>query len=234
MSNPMPSIQNLPFGAEVGADGVWRQVLTRIAAPPLRPALFLDRDGVMVEEVHYLCRAADTRLENGAAEVIRAANRAGVPVVVVTNQSGIGRGKFGWDAFAEVQEAMLDALADAGAYVNAVYACPHHKTGVPPYNVDKHPARKPEPGMLLSAAEMLPIDLSRSWIVGDKAGDLGAGRRAGCAGGLHVLSGHGAEDGERRKAREEARDTFEVRVGDNIADALGLIPLLALNEEITA
>lgn len=221
---------NMPFGAAVGEDGVWRQVLTRVPGPPRRPALFLDRDGVIVDEVHYLHKVADMRLEDGAAEVIGAANRAGVPVVVVTNQSGIGRGKYGWKDFAEVQEAILDALADRGAYVNAVYACPHIPGGIPPYNHPDHPARKPGPGMLLAAAEMLPIDLSRSWIVGDRSGDMGAGRKAGCAGGLHVSSGHGGADGERRKAREEARDTFEVRVGANIADAMSLVSLLALDE----
>lgn len=234
---PFPDPSSFPgavHNARIGDDGVWRQVLTRVPGPPRRPALFLDRDGVIVEEVHYLHRVEDMRLEEGAAEVIAAANRSGVPVVVVTNQAGIGRGKYGWAEFATVQEAMLDALADAGAFVNAVYACPHHGGGVAPYDVVDHPARKPGPGMLLAAADMMPIDLSGSWIVGDRAGDLGAARRAGCAGGLHVDSGHGGADGERRKAREEERDAFKVRTGGNIAAAMDLVPLLALQPETAA
>jgi len=224
-------IDPLPFGATIGDDGVWRQVLTRVPGPPLRPALFLDRDGVIIEEVHYLHRVEDMGLEDGAAEVIAAANAAGVPVVVVTNQSGIGRGKYDWPDFANVQEAMLDALADAGAFVNAVYACPHIDGGRAPYDAKDHPARKPGPGMLLAAAEAMPIDLARSWIVGDRAGDMGAARRAGCAGGLHVSSGHGSADGERKLARDEIRGSFDVRTGGSIADAMALIPILSLSEE---
>lgn len=223
--------ETLPFGADIGADGVWRQVLTRVPGPPLRPALFLDRDGVIVEEVHYLHRVEDMRLEEGAAEVIAAANAVGVPVVVVTNQSGIGRGKYDWLDFVKVQEAMLDALADAGAFVNAVYACPHIDGGRPPYDAKDHPCRKPGPGMLLAAANAMPIDLSRSWIVGDRSGDMGAARRAGCAGGLHVSSGHGGADRERELAREEIRGSFDVRTGINIADAMALVPMLALDGE---
>ncbi len=224
-------LEPLPFGAEIGPDHVWRQVLTRVPGPPLRPALFLDRDGVIVEEVQYLHRVEDMRLEDGAAEVIAAANAAGVPVVVVTNQSGIGRGKYAWPDFVMVQEAMLDALADAGAFVNAVYACPHINGGRAPYDIKDHSCRKPGPGMLLAAADALPIDLSRSWIVGDRAGDMGAGRRAGCAGGLHVFSGHGSADGERKLARDEIRGSFDVRSGGNIADAMPLVSLLSLNQE---
>lgn len=228
MPFPDPStLPGNPYNAEIGADGVWRQVLTRPMGPARRPTLFLDRDGVIVSEVHYLHRAPDVELEDGAIEVIGAANRAGVPVVVVTNQSGIGRGKYGWGEFAAVQEAILDALADGGAFVNAVFACPHIAGGVPPYNVADHPARKPGPGMLLAAAEMMPVDMARSWIVGDRAGDMGAARRAGCAGGLHVASGHGGADGERRRARDEARVDFEVRTGASIAAALDLVTLLA-------
>ena len=146
----------LPFGAAIGEDGIWRQLLTRVTGVNPRPALFLDRDGVIVEEVHYLHRIKDMKVMPGAADVIGRANRAGVPVVVVTNQAGIGRGKYGWKEFIAVQDAMLDELASAGAYVNAVFACPHHAEGVAPYDIADHPARKPNPGMLLAAAELLP------------------------------------------------------------------------------
>lgn len=222
--------ETLPFGAHIGDDGVWRQVLTRIPGIERRPALFLDRDGVLVEEVHYLHKVSDMRLMPGAAETARQANALGVPVVVVTNQAGIGRGRFGWREFIDVQEAMLDALADAGAFVNAVFACPHHRDGIAPFDIADHPARKPNPGMLLAAAEMMPVSLDGSWIVGDRAGDIEAARRAGCAGGVHVRSGHGSESAERRAAIDLRTVNFMVLGADSIADAGPLIPLLQQTE----
>ncbi|WNK00791.1 HAD family hydrolase [Thalassospiraceae bacterium LMO-JJ14] len=215
-----------PFGATIGADGVWRQVLTRLPSSAVRPALFLDRDGVVVEEVHYLHKPADMKVMPGAADVIRAANALDIPVVIVTNQAGIGRGKYDWQAFMDVQEAMLDELAGDGAFVNAVFACPHHADGVAPYNVADHPARKPNPGMLLAAREMLPITFEDSWIVGDRAGDIEAAKRAGCAGGVHVLAGHGSAEGERDAALTQRTVSFDVKGAKSIEDAGGLIPLL--------
>ncbi|MBO6519480.1 MAG: HAD family hydrolase [Rhodospirillales bacterium] len=217
---------HLPFGATIGEDGVWRQVLTRVPGTEPRPALFLDRDGVIVEEVHYLHRAKDMKVVPGAADVVRNANRRGVPVIVVTNQAGIGRGKYGWKEFIEVQDAMLDELAAGGAFVNAVYACPHYGSGLEPYNADNHPARKPNPGMLLAAGELMPIDFGGSWIVGDRAGDIEAARRAGCAGGVHVATGHGKDAGERDAAMSQRAPGFDVVAAAAIEDAGGLIPLL--------
>lgn len=216
----------LPFGAAIGEDGIWRQLLTRVTGVNPRPALFLDRDGVIVEEVHYLHRIKDMKVMPGAADVIGRANRAGVPVVVVTNQAGIGRGKYGWKEFIAVQDAMLDELASAGAYVNAVFACPHHAEGVAPYDIADHPARKPNPGMLLAAAELLPIGFEGSWIVGDRAGDIEAAKRAGCSGGVHVSCGHGSEPGERDAAMAHRNAGFHVWDAETIADVRDLIPLL--------
>jgi D-glycero-D-manno-heptose 1,7-bisphosphate phosphatase len=218
--------EKLPFGAAIGADGVWRQVLTRVPGTAACPALFLDRDGVVVEEVHYLHKVADMKVMPGAAAVIRGANARNIPVVIVTNQAGIGRGKYGWREFIAVQEAMLDELAGDGAFVNAVFACPHHGGGVAPYDIDNHPARKPNPGMLLAAAEMLPITFEGSWIVGDRAGDIEAAKRAGCEGGVHVLSGHGKEKGERDAALAHRTVGFDVKGAESIDDAGAMIPLL--------
>tara|TARA_R110000787_G_scaffold63679_10_gene143845 strand:- start:24063 stop:24770 length:708 start_codon:yes stop_codon:yes gene_type:complete len=224
-SHPIPA--HLPFGAKIDDDGIWAQLLTRVpGAPTRRPALFLDRDGVLVEEVHYLHKVSDMRVMPGAVDAIRAANARGVPVVVVTNQAGIGRGTYGWAEFIDVQDAMLDALADAGGFVNAVFACPHHADGVAPYNVPDHPGRKPNPGMLLAAAEIMPIDLSGSWIIGDRAGDIAAAKRAGCAGAVHVACGHGSDAGERMKAQSYAGAAFTVLAAGTIMDAYSQIPLL--------
>ncbi|MDP6709155.1 MAG: HAD family hydrolase [Alphaproteobacteria bacterium] len=206
--------------AELDADLVWCE---HRSPPRPAPALFLDRDGVVVEEVGHLHEVAKTRLIPGAAAVVAEANRRGLHVVLVTNQSGIGRGLYDWDAFRAVQEKILAELAAAS--IDAVLACPHHAEVAPPYRHPDHPDRKPNPGMLLKAAAMLEIELAASWIVGDRAGDIEAGRRAGLAGGLHVATGHGAE--ERAAARALATSDFRVIEGDSVVDALTLLPLLA-------
>lgn len=215
---------NLPDDAIIDRDGVWTQIVS--VPEPGRAALFLDRDGVVIEEGHYLCRADDVRLIPGAAGVISAANARGVPVVIVTNQGGIGRGYYGWDDFAAVQERILEDLAAAGARVNGVYASPFHPEGVPPYNHAGHPSRKPNPGMMLMAADGLELDLAKSWIIGDHASDLDAGMRAGLAGGMHVLTGHGTHDGERQAALALIGSEFQALEAESIADAHVLVPLL--------
>ena len=146
--------------------------------------------------------------------------------MIVTNQAGVGRGMYGWPEFSAVQEVMLDMLADAGAFVNAVFACPHHADGHAPYDVPDHLARKPNPGMLQAAADMMPLDLSASWIIGDRASDVAAAKRAGCAGGVHVATGHGRNDGERKNALEYDSDAFRSFAAADIADAARYIPLL--------
>jgi D-glycero-D-manno-heptose 1,7-bisphosphate phosphatase len=203
------------------AQGVWCQILRR--PPPGRPALFLDRDGAVVEDTGYLRRFDDIAVIAGAVEVIAAANRQSVPVVVVTNQSGIARGYYGWDQFKSVQDAIVASLATGGARIDAVYACAHHPQGRGVLAHPDHPARKPNPGMLLQAASALALELKSSWLVGDKADDIEAARRAGIAGALLVATGYG--NAERQRAATLAGPAFEVRFGRSIADAMTL-PLL--------
>ena len=204
--------------------GIWQEVLRRPEFSWPRPALFLDRDGVIVEEVGFLRRPEDVRLIGGAAELISAANKAGVPVVVVSNQSGVGRGLFGWPDFAEVQEHIVRQLASRGAFIDAVLACPYHPEARPPYRHPDHPARKPNAGMILAAARLLPLALSASWIIGDRASDLAAGRNAGLAGGLLMLGA--LSQRELEASQPMATASFRVFAGHSIAAALSLIPLL--------
>ncbi len=205
------------------SEGIWCEVLP--GARRGGPALFLDRDGVIVEDAGYLSRPEEAALIPGAAEAIAMANACELAVVVVTNQAGIGRGYYGWSDFAAVQEAILAALAAAGARIDAVFACAHHPAGDPPYEHPNHPARKPNPGMLLRAAEALGLDLGRSWLIGDKVIDIEAARAAGLAGAVHVLTGHGAA--QRDEVATMASGGFAVRLCRSIADAPSLIPPLA-------
>lgn len=214
------------FGPYVRADGVWAQVVRPAGrGQQSRPALFLDRDGVINDDVGYLNYPEDVRIIPGAAETIATANRLRIPVVVVTNQGGIGLEYMGWADFAAVQERIFDLLAAKGAMLDAVFASPYHPRGQGDYAHPDHPSRKPNPGMFLSAAEWLAIDLARSWVVGDHSRDLQAGKNAGIAGGMHVLTGHGGEDGQRDGALALADTEFRVLTANSVAAAVREIPV---------
>lgn len=145
-----------------------------------RIAVFLDRDGTINEDPGYLHQPEQLRLFPGAARAIASLNGYGVPVVLVTNQSGIARGYYDEEQFWRVQERMVALLAAEGAHLDAVYLCPHHPDGlVEAYRVACH-CRKPAPGMLQQAARELDLDLRRSYMIGDKLSDVEAGAAVGC------------------------------------------------------
>jgi D-glycero-D-manno-heptose 1,7-bisphosphate phosphatase len=159
--------------------GLWVERIGGRVFPPDSPALFLDRDGTINVDTGYPDDPASVVLRQEILPAIRAANRAGMPVVVVSNQSGIARGYFGWETFAAVNNRVLELLASRGCAIDLVLACAYHEAGAGSLGVADHPMRKPNPGMLLRAAELLDIDLSRSVMAGDKPADMEAGRRAG-------------------------------------------------------
>lgn len=160
----------------------------------MKPAVFLDRDGTLNEEVEYLRRAEDVALIPGAAHALARLNAMGIPVLVITNQSGIGRGLFGWKEYEAVMARLAKLLEKEGAHLDGAYASPHHEKGRGIYQHPNHPDRKPNPGMILRAAREHGIDLSRSWMIGDKEIDIEAGHRAGCRSAL-VRTGYGSSGG---------------------------------------
>lgn len=136
------------------------------------PAAFLDRDGTICAHVPYLDDPQDLQLLPTAAAAVRSLNEAGVPVIVVTNQSGIGRGYFSRRTLDRINARLVSDLADRGAHVDDLYYCPHRPD-------DGCDCRKPEPGMLRQAATDHDLELAASTVVGDRASDLTAGRRVG-------------------------------------------------------
>ena len=174
--------------------GLWLERVGTTDFSTGRPALFLDRDGTINVDTGYPDDPAAMVLRDGIAPVIEAANQRGVPVVVVTNQSGIARGYFGWDAFARVNGRVLDLLAEQNAFVDMVLACAYHEAGSGPLAIADHPMRKPNPGMLLEAGRRLGLDLKRSLIVGDKLADMEPGQRAGLTRGW-LVDGEGSTTG---------------------------------------
>ena len=139
-----------------------------------RTAVFLDRDGTVIADPGYLSDPGGVRLLRGAGEAIARLNRAGYAVILVTNQSGIGRGMYDEAAFHAVQSRLAELLAAEDARLDAVYFCPHAPDLSPPCD-----CRKPAPGLFLRAAEEHGLDLGASFFVGDRARDVQAAARWG-------------------------------------------------------
>ncbi len=202
------------IGFPLDESGLWREIRTPPARSAIRPALFLDRDGTLIELVEYLSTPDEVRPIAEAVALTARAHANDIPTVIVTNQSGIARGYYGWQHFAAVQEALIATVAAGGGQIDAVYACP----ALPESGAD---CRKPNPGMLLAAATDLALDLGRSWIVGDAASDLAAGARAGLHRGWLVATGCGV--GERAGALALRGPDFDVTVDrplSELADSL--------------
>ena len=143
------------------------------------PALFLDRDGVINEEVGYLHRAEEVRWVEGIFALTRTARGLGYRVVVVTNQAGIGRGLYTTEEYEALMRWMRAAFAAEGTALDGVYHCPYHpEHGLGSWRRE-HEDRKPGPGMLLRAARELGLDLGRSVMVGDRCSDVMAAQAAG-------------------------------------------------------
>lgn len=143
-------------------------------------AVFLDRDGVVVDDPGYLSDPAALRLLPGVGEAIAALRAAGWRVVLVTNQSGVARGYFSEARLAEIHARLGELLARAGAALDAVYYCPHHPEAEVVAYRRACDCRKPAPGLLQAAARDLGLDLAECWMIGDRAADVAAGRAAGC------------------------------------------------------
>ncbi|PPQ40115.1 D-alpha,beta-D-heptose 1,7-bisphosphate phosphatase [Rhodoblastus acidophilus] len=144
----------------------------------MKPALFLDRDGVINVDHGYVSRPEDFEFTAGAFQLARAGAEADWPVIVVTNQSGIARGFYSEQEFCELTAWMVERFRAEGARIAGVYHCPHHPEGsVDAYRAD-HDWRKPKPGMFLAARDDLGVDLQRSIMVGDQGSDIEAAAAA--------------------------------------------------------
>jgi D-glycero-D-manno-heptose 1,7-bisphosphate phosphatase len=145
-----------------------------------RAAVFLDKDGTLLADVPYNVDQLIMRLAPGAHEALRIFAALGVPLYVISNQSGVALGKFSIDALNAVDQRLRDLVHDCGATLSGVYWCPHHPIGsVAPFNRPCD-CRKPAPGMLLRTAHEHGIALEESWFIGDILDDVEAGNRAGC------------------------------------------------------
>ena len=175
------------------------------APPEPRPGAILDRDGTLIDELGYLGDPEGVRLFPGAARAVRRLNRAGVPVALVTNQSGVARGLFTEADLAAVHARLVRLLAAEGAHLDLILHAPSHPDHPDPRLDVRAHWRKPEPGMVFAAAERLGLDLSRSVSIGDAARDLEAAARAGVPRLFLVETGKGRTTLESLAANERAR-----------------------------
>lgn len=143
-------------------------------------AVFLDKDGTLIEDVPYNVDPARMKLTTGALSGLQQLFGAGYVLIAITNQSGVARGYFEESALQGVEERLQQLLESAGVSLSGFYYCPHHPEGVVKEYTRQCTCRKPEPGLLLQAAAEHRLDLSQSWFVGDILNDVEAGRRAGC------------------------------------------------------
>ncbi len=143
-------------------------------------AVFLDKDGTLIVDIPYNVDPASITLAPGAPEGLARLHKAGYRLVVISNQSGVARGRFAAEALVPVESRLRELLAEVGVPLAGFYFCPHHPEGSVPEYATTCDCRKPKPGMLILAAEELGIDLSRSWFIGDILNDVEAGHRAGC------------------------------------------------------
>ena len=175
-----------------------------------KPAAFIDRDGTINIDTHPLNRVEHLQLIPRAGEAIARLNRAGYPVIVITNQSAIARGLLTESALSEIHDALKHQLSAFNASIDAIYHCPHH-----PESGSSCHCRKPKPGMILRAASEQKIDLAGSIMIGDNATDLEAGWNAGCRSAL-VRTGFGEDvltkinDKMRHRISYIGRDLFDV------------------------
>jgi len=162
-----------------------------------RLAVFVDRDGTITEEMGYLKEPEKLRLIPRSAEAIKLLNRRRMPVIVVSNQSGVARGYFTEKTVRETHQKLKELLTEKGAHLDSIYYCPHHsKFGSPKYRKNCN-CRKPKPGMLLKAARRFNLDLKKGYVIGDKVEDIKLARKVG-ARGILVLTGYGRKSKSKK------------------------------------
>lgn len=181
----------------------------------MRQAAFLDRDGTLIEEVNWLSLPSEVRLLPGVPQALIGLRELGFLSVVVTNQSAIARGMLTERGLQDVHAEMGRQLVQEGTAVDAIYYCPHHpEVGDPPYRRVCE-CRKPKPGMLEQAATDFGIDLSHSYMIGDKLSDTEAGWNAGCR-SILVLTGYGREVRDRMEESVLGRVSY---VAEDLGEA---------------
>ena len=200
----MANLENLIDGI-----GLWSEVLSLDTNLLNKPALFLDRDGTIVEEVKYLHEPKKVKLRSNISFLIKACNLLNIPVIEITNQSGIGRGYYDWNSFNKTETHIRNILLKHEAKINMLCACAYHHEAKDKYKISNHSWRKPNIGMLLEAQRVFKINMSKSWIIGDSLSDIQAGINAGIKGGIYL----NAKDKDLK-----LHNSFKLKYRENLED----------------
>jgi D-glycero-D-manno-heptose 1,7-bisphosphate phosphatase len=184
-----------------------------------RRAVFMDRDGTISEEIGYVNHPARYRVFPYASEAVRLLNQSDYLAILVTNQAGVARGYFTEDVIKAVHARLEQELEEGGAHLDAIFYCAHHPSiGEHPYRFDCD-CRKPKPGLVTRAAEHFDIDLTKSWMIGDRYSDIELARNAGLRAAF-VLSGYGLGEWEYQRG---AWKTEPDLVAKDLLEAVQLI-----------
>ena len=178
-------------------------------------AVFLDRDGVISEEVGYLDDSDRLRLIPQAAGAVKLLNQSGFKTIVITNQSGVALGYFSDDVLGDIHRKMEELLSEQGASLDGIYYCPHHPEGTVETYRRECDCRKPATALLVKAAGEHGIDVASSYLVGDKRSDMECAHRAGAT-GILVLTGYGRDELKKVKGVPVAQPAY---VAANVLDA---------------
>lgn len=185
----------------------------------LTAAVFLDRDGTINEQMGYINHSCRFILLPGAARAIKRLNDAGIPVVVVSNQSGLARGYFPEELLDTVHDKMKRLLAEEGAHVDGIYYCPHHPEAKEERFRVTCNCRKPKPGLILRAAQEMNLDPTRSFVVGDRWSDIKTAANCG-ARSILVRTGYGRGDEQYIGPAQEIQPDFKA---DDLSLAVDII-----------
>ena len=177
-------------------------------------SLFLDRDGVLIDWKDSFMNINEAKIIKGSEKIIKECNKKEIPVILVTNQGGIGLGLHSWKDFSSIQKKLLNQLLKKSARIDGVIACPHHPLANNPFKHSNHPCRKPNGGMFLIAKKLFNLDLKHSWMIGDKINDLKAAFSKGLKGGILVMTGYGKE--EKKKLNQLPKKNFIVKTASSI------------------
>ena len=181
----------------------------------MKRAVFLDRDGVITEEVGYLGDVSQLRFIPDSVKALHLFNQAELKVIIITNQSGVARGYFSEGVISEIHQEMNKQLSAEKAFIDAVYYCPHHPEGTVERYAIQCDCRKPGVGMIRQAAEEHGIDPRHSYLVGDKLSDVECAQRAGMR-GILVLTGYGKDE---MKKITDASSVRPVYIAKNLYQA---------------
>ena len=198
---------------QINKQNIWVEKITKKKFVN-SPCLFLDRDGVLIDWKNSFMNVKEAKIIHDCEKIIKECNKKNIPIILITNQGGIGLGLHSWKDFLLVQKKLLNTLSKRNVRIDGVIACPHHPYAKGNLKHINHPCRKPNGGMFLIAKKLFGLDLKKSWMIGDKINDLKAAYSKKLKGGILVMTGYGKE--EEKKLNQLPKKNFIVKTATSL------------------